>query len=254
MGSPSSEGCKYLGYEIEHDVTLTHDFEMQTTEVTGGHFLAVMGYDPSYDKNCGSDCPVEWVTWHEAVAYCNTLSGSRGLAACYSCSGDRASVRCQEATGYEGQALYTCPGYRLPTEAEWEYAYRAGTTTAYYNGDNAPNECNECITIDPNADSIAWYCANSDDAKHPVGQKQANAWGLYDMAGNVYEWCHDTWDPLLDSTAVTNPVAPLGDFNRVLRGGNWRDPPRQLRAAYRTLGGAVLPGHIMGFRCARSLD
>jgi len=250
MGAPN-DNCPVNSYE--HQVTLTHSFEMQSTEVTGGQFLAVMGYDPSFDKTCGGDCPVEWVTWHEAVAYCNTLSGTRGLPACYSCNNSGSDVRCQEATGYTGQELYSCPGYRLPTDAEWEYAYRAGTTTPYYNGVNDPTKCNECLTIDANADVIGWYCANSGAVKHQVQQKQANSWGLYDMAGNVYEWCHDGWSNLLDTAAKTNPIA-LGNANRVIRGGNFRDPPSIMRAAARGLAGATLPSHVLGFRCTRSLD
>ena len=131
MGSPDGTGtqtkepCRQTD-EKQHQVTLTHIFEIQTTEVTQDQYFSVMVYKPSKFSSCGGTCPVEQVNWHEAAAYANALSSKAGLTACYTCTGSGKSVTCSEATAYAGAQIYTCPGYRLLTEAEWEYAYRAG--------------------------------------------------------------------------------------------------------------------------------
>jgi len=250
MGSPTSEPCRYLN-EDPHQVALTHDFEIQSTEATQGEFQSVMGYNPATFPSCGSDCPVEMVSWYEAAAYCNALSAIKGVAKCYSCSGSGASVTCQEAAAYSGASVYTCPGYRLPTEAEWEYAYRAGTTTAYYNGPNdSTTKCTTCS--DANADAIGWYGCNSGGTTHPVKQKVANAWGLYDMAGNVWEWTHDWYQSSLGSSAVTDPVGS-GSSYRVFRGGFWSGSAYLMRAANRFYNLPTIQHYSIGFRCSRVL-
>ena len=244
MGSPSSESCRHSN-ETQHQVTLTHKFYMQTTEVTQGQFTSLMGYSPSNFGSCGGSCPVETVNWYEAVAYANALSAQKGKAACYACTGSGKSVTCSEATAYAGKKVYTCPGYRLPTEAEWEFAYRAGTSTAFYNGG-----ITSCSGKDPNLEKIGWYGKNSNSTTHPVGKKMANAWGLYDMAGNVWEWCHDGYKSDLGATALTDPV--FSGSSRVLRGGSWGGYPSLLRAAYR---GGFTPTYRddgIGFRCSRT--
>ena len=289
MGSPDGSGlqpkesCRSSN-ETQHQVTLTHGFHILSTEVTQDQFFAVMGYKPWSSTPCGGTCPVETVSWYEAAAYANALSAKAGLTACYTdkgsgksctkdtdcnsgevCQNKKTCIKYDVASAYSGgSAIYTCPGYRLPTDAEWEYAYRAGTTTAYYNGNNDPNVCITCSGKDAKLDAIGWYCANSDvtypgcsskwgkcQGPHPVGKKTANAWGLYDMAGNVWEWCHD-WYTTYPSTSVTDPVGASGS-TRVSRGGSWRYYAWNCRAAAR---GSFSPGtraYALGFRLARSV-
>jgi formylglycine-generating enzyme required for sulfatase activity len=232
MGSPPGEPCS-SGGQTQHQVTLTHSFEVQGTETTQGQFQAAMGYNPATFGSCGATCPIENVNWHQAAAHCNTLSAQKALTPCYTCSGSGPSVTCQEAAAYSGANIYTCTGYRLPTEAEWEYSYRAGTTTALYNGPRDPAAC-FCTPVDANVDKIGWYCGNSAvtypgctpisgaapcAGTHPAGQKLANGWGLHDMAGNVWEWGHDWHQFDLGSAAVTDPWGAATGSQRVVRGG-----------------------------------
>ena len=142
---------------------------------------------------------------------------------------------------------YECPGYRLPTEAEWEYAARAGTTTATYNGNLDDTGCSSTV-LEP----IAWYCGNSGDEIHPVGNLDPNAWGLYDMLGNVSEWCHDRYESDLGSSAVANPWGPAAGSYRVFRGGSWDRSAWGTRAAYRFRRYPDNRSYNIGFRPARS--
>ena len=171
MGSISSEVGSHE--KPPHEVTISGSFYIATTEVTQAQWMAVMGTNPS--KFQGDSLPVEQVSWNDAKEFIRKLSSKKG----------------------ETQ-------YRLPTEAEWEYACRAGTT-----GDRLGN-----------LGSAAWYDPNSGGMTHPVGQKQANAWGLYDMLGNVYEWCED-WKGAYPGGPVTDPRGPSTGSFRVVRGGSW---------------------------------
>ena len=245
MGSPSGENCRDSDEPEQLPVTLTRSFEIQTTEVTQAQFHEVMSYKPSYFTSCGATCPVDTVNWHEAAAYCNALSKNRGLTQCYACTGSGKNVTCKETTATEGKGIYACKGFRLPTEAEWEYAYRAGTTTALYNG-----SITSCAGTDGNAGKIGWYSANAGGTTHPAGQKDPNAWGLYDMAGNVWEWCHDGYKKNLGVTALTDPV--FSGSSRVLRGGSWYYDPHSLRAADRLSDTPTLRYYVDGFRCSRT--
>ena len=220
MGSPEGEEGRFDN-ETQHEVTITRAFWLQSTEVTQGQWRAVMGTSPSHFSSCGDDCPVETVSWEDAVAYVNALSASEGLDACYS------------GSTFAGLG---CEGYRLPTESEWEYAARAGTTSARYG----------------NLDEIAWLYENSDGRPHEVGTKRVNGWGLYDMLGNVSEWTGDWYSSSYPSGSVRDPLGPDEGSLRVYRGGSWGLVARNVRAALRFPFGPALRSLNLGFRPARS--
>jgi formylglycine-generating enzyme required for sulfatase activity len=217
MGSPSNELLR--GYdERQHRVTISKSFYMQTTEVTQGQWRKVMGSNPSHFKNCGDNCPVEMVSWDDAQKFIRKLNQREGT--------DK---------------------YRLPTEAEWEYTCRSGSDTAFVYGGITEISCGH----DPNLDAIAWYCGNSGRRTHPVAEKRPNAWGLYDMHGNVGEWCQD-WHGAYPSGHVTDPTGPSSGQYRMLRGGSWGVDAWFVRSAYR---GKENPGgrnYSFGFRVART--
>jgi len=197
MGSPEDEPGRFDG-ETQHEVTLTQGFYMQTTEITQGQWKAVMGDNIAWYNNCGDDCPAENTSWFDVQDFIDKLNAK------------------DEGT------------YRLPTEAEWEYAARAGTTTAFASGEITETE----DEYDPNLDIMGWYIYNSDYQPQPVAQKKPNAWGLYDMHGNVWEWVADWYGDYPDS-AVTDPTGPSSGEFRVLRGGCYANPARGCRSANR---------------------
>ncbi len=236
MGSPDDELGAYRREWPRHQVTLTQDFYMMTTEVTQAQWEAVMGSNPAYFDSCGGNCPVEMVSWNDVQDFIMALNSMDGRT------------------------------YRLPTEAEWEYAARAGTTTAFYNG-GITNE-SWCTPLDPNLDQIGWYCGNSGvtysgcydlsiwggpacAGTHPVAQKQPNAWGLYDMSVNVWEWCQD-WYGNYPTGAVIDPTGPAEGTFRVLRGGGWSTLARYCRSAYRDFPSPSYWNFHIGFRLALS--
>jgi formylglycine-generating enzyme required for sulfatase activity len=191
-----------------HSVTLGA-FTMSQTLVTQEQYQAVMDSNPAYFDS-GKTWPVEQVSWYDAALFCNALSIMAGKDTVYNYAGDGimdASVVID----------YSKNGFRLPTEAEYEYAYRAGTTTDYYWGRNYPPITTaDTLAMDSNA---VWYY-DSPDGTHPVATKKQNLWGLYDMAGNLWEWCND-WYGSYSSAAATNPGGPKSGSDRVLRGGSW---------------------------------
>ena len=208
MGSPADE----RGFlEEQHEVRISEGFWMGKYEVTQGEWQSVMGANPSWFKNCGPRCPVEMVSWLDTEEFIRRLNGR------------------ESGKGYR---------YRLPTEAEWEYAARAGTTGSRYG----------------ELDEIAWHQANSGGSTHPVGQKQANAWGLHDMLGNVNEWTGD-WYRRYPSGSVTDPQGPSTGSSRVLRGGSFSSGAKSVRSADR--GQPYSPGYLLlriqvGFRLVRT--
>ncbi len=192
----------------QHSVTLGA-FTMSATLVTQGQYQAVMDTNPAYFRGSSTALsPVEEVSWYDAALFCNALSKSTGLDTVYEYNGVIDSTVVIDSTKN---------GFRLPTEAEYEYAYRAGTTTDYYWGrDYPPTTPADTLAIDSNA---VWYY-NSPNGPAPVATKKPNAWGLYDMSGNIWEWCND-WYGGYGGGSQTNPTGPLSGSYRVLRGGSW---------------------------------
>jgi formylglycine-generating enzyme required for sulfatase activity len=225
-----------------HSVTISRGFYMGKYEVTQAEFEAVMGALPSdvsstYGK--GDDYPVYYVSWYDAITFCNKLSIAEGLTPAYSVSGisDWAglaytSIPTGHNSTWDAAACdWNATGYRLPTEAEWEYACRAGTTTLFNNGKNtiSHSEANfkpydDGYDENPAATSIGKATA--------VGSYAPNAWGLYDMRGNVWECCWD-WFASYGSGAETDPSGAASGSSRVMRGGSWRYPAQILRSANR---------------------
>jgi formylglycine-generating enzyme required for sulfatase activity len=208
-----SQGAKRELVEPEgpvHTVELD-GFWMGKTEVTQEQYEAVMGKNPSNFK--GGKNPVEEVSWNDAADFCRKL------------------------TDKVGRASSPAKSFRLPTEAEWEYACRAGSTTRFCFGDS-----------DNGLDEYAWYDGNSGKTTHPVGEKKANEWGLYDMHGNVYEWCGDWCADKYSAGSAKNPTGLSSGSFREFRGGCWGNPARYCRSAFRS---GFVPGgahYILGFR------
>ena len=198
-----------------HEVTLTEPFQIGVHEVTQAQYEQVMGSNPSIDK--GAENPVDPVSWDDAVQFCRQFS----------------ELPAEKAAGNV---------YRLPTEAQWEYACRAGTTTTFSFGDD-----NSVLG------DYVWYTNNSSGSTHPVGSKRPNAWGLYDMHGNIWEWCSDWYgEDYYESSPTSDPTGPSGGSLRVIRGGSWFNTADYCRAAYRARSSPSFAANGNGFRVVRS--
>ena len=260
MGAPTDEPFRNAD-EIAHQVTITKPFLLGRTEITNAQYFAFVKathtHQPHWIRPNGKfnvrtgtqhhylelgaalaapDHPVVGVEWKDVIAFANWLSQQHGLTACYT----------------ESNNVYrwnrNCTGFRLPTEAEWEYAARAGSQTAIANGGVNVKECEP----DPNLDAMGWYCGNSGKATHPVAQKKPNAFGLYDMHGNVWEWVWDAYRPYTKDNA-TDPARNSPQRQRVLRGGAWDSGACRCRAAVREVRRSHDHFYYLGFRLARSL-
>jgi len=281
MGSPPDEPCregKHGGRETLHRVLLTHSFRMAQHEVrqeeleppapfahnntkpegelckNGGCVCDGGEENAEPSKRC-LDAPAEMVGWDDAARYCNRLSDAATpqLPRCYEPIdpvGDPTRMR----TAPTLPSIYHCKGYRLPSEAEWEYAYRAGTRTAYYSGANDPGAC---TTSDPALDAVAWYRGNLSlpESVHVVGGREANGWGIHDLAGNVFEWTHDGFVDDLGAAPAVDPVG-VGEDYKVARGGAIEvvNLPNVLRAAFRSRRAREKAYHLLGFRCVRTAE
>jgi formylglycine-generating enzyme required for sulfatase activity len=201
MGSPINEAGRQ-GDEMQHAVKLTRPLRIGATEVTQAQWKAVMGVNRS--NFAGDDLPAEKLSWKEAEAFCKKLSEKEGVV------------------------------YRLPTEAEWEYACRAGATGAFSGTGNI--------------DDMGWYASNSEARTHPVGTKKPNGWGLYDMHGNVSEWCSDIYGADYPEGPVADPAGPTEGKYRVIRGGSWNYFAAGCRCAARSSAPASYQFRHTGFR------
>jgi formylglycine-generating enzyme required for sulfatase activity len=210
MGAPGSETGRDYDEGPQRRVAISSSFYIGVTEVTQDQYAAIMGENPS--KFSGLSNPVEQVSWEDAVAFCKALSKKTGQTV------------------------------RLPTEAQWEYACRAGSKTRFSFGDD-----------DRDLGAHAWYKDNSDWKTHPVGKKKANAWGLYDMHGNVTEWCSDRYAESYALLTTEDPQGPDGGKYRVHRGGEWLSNPAHCRAADRYRSTPDFQSVATGFRVAVDL-
>jgi len=222
MGALEDDFDAYSDEKPRHKVTLTKDFLLGKYPVTQALWESVMGSNPSNFK--GANRPVEKVSWFDVVAFCNKLSKREGLEPAYRINGE--NVTCN----------WSAKGYRLPSEAEWEYSARSGQRFKYAGSDNV--------------DEVAWYDDNSGDETHPVGLKKPNGFGLYDMSGNVWEWVWD-WFGDYSSNNGTDLVGPDSGSRRVSRGGSWRGNARRTRVSRPSSPAPASRDNGLGFRLSR---
>jgi formylglycine-generating enzyme required for sulfatase activity len=224
---PSGEFLMGDEKKAQLKVTISKSFLMAKHPIKQSLYQYIINSNPSHFK--GNDLPVENVSWFEAIEFCNKLSMICGLEQVYEINSLREkSVKIN----------YEKNGFRLPTDAEWEYACRGNKTGDTYE----------------NLDDIAWYCKDPSKQTHPVGQKKANNFGLFDMLGNVWEWCNDWYENNKSSTLLIDPIGPQTGFERVLRGGSWSDASTNVKAYYRYRENPYSKDNNRGFRIVSNIN
>lgn len=235
MGSPANERWRETD-EVQHTVTLD-GFYLAKYEVTQADYQALMGRNPS--SFSGANRPVEMVSWYDAVRYCNALSERDGLTPAYTINNEDV-IWNKEADGY-----------RLPTEAEWEYACRAGTTSPFSTGGNITVGQSNWYSSYPYIEGEGGGAYRRQTVE--VDDFEPNAWGFYNMHGNVSEWCWDYYAPY-STQEQNNPSGAVRGRNRVARGGGWYDYAKHVRSAYRSVAPPDYVDYKRGFRIARNAD